>query len=660
MTIVSNYRSVLGSSKRLAALMAAVTSAVFAQPADRRPQIDVESYRIEATLDPRLQNLAAKVNITFVPQEDRTLSAVFELNNAMNVASVTDGAGRPLSAARQQQEHSVRVTFPEPLAKGTPQTIQFQYDGRLTGQEESPVYGVRFASIQPDFGYLLYPARWFPISGYTTDRYTAEIRITLPAELRAVSSGIERKEGNTYIFTTNRPAFPGSIGIVSGAAQRVSSGGITCDVYFRGDKASMAQPVGEEAGKVMTYLTSIFGLPPSSNLILIQTEAGAPTGYSAPGLLFLSPGGIGSQPQQRVLANQLARQWWGNLISPASRNHLWIPNGIARYSETLYQEHLNGPNAVEPEVRDLYVDALTVTDVPLRQASRLEDYSPELVALTGSKGAAVLNMLRWIMGDEKFGKMLKTLTDSYANQSIGSDEFRKIAEATYGQSLQGFFIQWLESTGAPEFQLEYTTYRTAQGFRVRGKISQDLDTFRMPVDIRIETEGNPEEKRVEVVGTSSEFIVDTFGKPKKVVIDPSGRVLRFSPEMRVAVAIRRGEQFAEIGEFNEALKEYQKALDVNRASSLAHYRVGEIFFLQGNYQSAANEFREVLNGDYEPKWTEVWAHIQLGKIFDITQQRERALNEYRQAVRTKDNTQGAQEEAAKYLKAPYERPARGN
>jgi hypothetical protein len=83
--------------------------------------------------------------------------------------------------------------------------------------------------------------------------------------------------------------------------------------------------------------------------------------------------------------------------------------------------------------------------------------------------------------------------------------------------------------------------------------------------------------------------------------------------------------------------------------------VAEVFFLQGNYQSAANEFRESLNGDLEPKWTDVWAHIQLGKIFDITQQRERAVNEYTLAVRTKDNTQGAQEEAARYLKTPYQR-----
>jgi Tfp pilus assembly protein PilF len=221
-----------------------------------------------------------------------------------------------------------------------------------------------------------------------------------------------------------------------------------------------------------------------------------------------------------------------------------------------------------------------------------------------------------------------------------------------------FFIQWIESSGAPEFKLEYTILRTTKGFRVMGKIAQDLDTFRMPVDLKIETEGNPEEKRVEVVGTSSEFSVDTFGKPKSVVIDPNNRLLRYSNQVRVAVAIRRGEQYAELSEFGEALKQYQKALETNRTSSLAHYRIAEVYFLQNNYQQAANSFREVLAGDIDPKWTEVWSHINLGKIFDITGQRERAVNEYNLAIRTKDDTQGAQEEAGKYLKTPYERQKR--
>jgi aminopeptidase N len=275
--------------------------------------------------------------------------------------------------------------------------------------------------------------------------------------------------------------------------------------------------------------------------------------------------------------------------------------------------------------------------------------------VTGSKGAATLNMLRWIVGDDNFKKILRTFIDQSAGKSVTTDEFRKVAENISGQPLQGFFIQWLESTGAPEFKKEYTVFRIAKGFRTVGKITQDLDTFRMPVEIKIDTEGNPEYKRIDVSGPSTEFSVETFGKPKRLTLDPNGRLLTNSSKMRVDVAIRRGEQLAEIGEYTEALGEYQKALGVNRISSLAHYRVGEVFFLQNNYQSAANEFREALNGDGEPKWSEVWSHINLGKIFDMTQQRERARNEYQQAIRTKDNTQGAQEQAAKYLQTPYVR-----
>lgn len=105
----------------------------------------------------------------------------------------------------------------------------------------------------------------------------------------------------------------------------------------------------------------------------------------------------------------------------------------------------------------------------------------------------------------------------------------------------------------------------------------------------------------------------------------------------------------------ETLDKCQEALKTNRTSSLIHFRMGEIYLKQGSYQNSINEFREALNGDLEPKWIEVWADIHLGMIFDITGQRDRAVNQYNLAVRTKDNTQNAQEEAAKYLKKPYER-----
>ncbi|MFB3829691.1 MAG: M1 family aminopeptidase [Bryobacteraceae bacterium] len=632
---------------------------------DRRPRIDVEHYTIDAEINPDAQSLTARAAVRFTPLDDRINSAVFELNNGLNVSRVTDEADRQIPASRNQQDFTIRLSFDQPLLKGKPVTVVFHYDGHLTGNEQdSPVYGIKFAAIHPDYAYLMYPARWFPVNGYTADRYAATLNVTVPAGFQVVGAGLgsSKAEGGKTVqtFDFERPSFPGSIAVAKSQGTPVNSEGVTSTFYFRGTEQAMASAYGQEAGRMMTYFTSVFGLPPFANLSFVETEDGAPNGYAAPGVIFLNPRAIGKQVSARLLAGLISRQWWSALVSPATRNHMWLTNGLAEYSALLWLEQVNGPGSLEQTYRDLAVDALTVDNVPMIQAARLEDYSPELNALVGAKGAAVAHMLRYVTGDDAFRAALKEYARQYAWKSATTDEFRKVAEGVSKQDLGYFFLQWIESSGAPEFKLEYTVFRTQKGFRVMGKISQDLDTFRMPVDLKIETEGNPEAKRVEVVGTSSEFSVDTFGKPKSVTIDPNNRVLRYSNPMRVAVAIRRGEQFAELSEFGEALKEYQKALEANRASSLAHYRIAEVFFLQNNYQSAANEFREALNGDLDPKWTEVWAHINLGKIFDITGQRERAVNEYKQAERTKDNTQGALEEAARYLKAPYERQKRSD
>jgi Tfp pilus assembly protein PilF len=649
-------------NRTLAAALTLALAASAAWAQDRRSRIDVEQYTIDAEVSPATQSLTAKATVRFTPLDDNITSAAFELNNALNVSRVVDDKGKQITASRNQQDFTVRLNFEQQLPKGQPVTMTFYYDGKLSGQEDSPVYGIKFAAIHPDFAYLMYPARWFPVSGYTTDRFSADLRLTVPAGYTVLGSGLDSKDTvgdkTRYEIKFDHPSFPGSIAVVKGPPAKVASEGVTTSLYFRGPEAEMTQLYGEQIGKTMSYFTGMFGIPPYANLTVVETEEGAPNGFAAPGMIFLAPRGIGKQANTKLLANQVSRQWFEELLSPSTRNHLWLTNGLAAYSELLWSEHEKGPAAMESQLRDVMVESLTVDTVPIIQSARLEDYSPELWALTGGKGATVMGMLRYVMGDENFFKTLKAYTQQFAWKSPSTDDFRKVAETVSGQDLGYFFIQWIESSGAPEFKLEYTILRTTKGFRVMGKIAQDLDTFRMPVDLKIETEGNPEEKRVEVVGTSSEFSVDTFGKPKSVVIDPNNRVLRYSNQVRVAVSIRRGEQYAELSEFGEALKQYQKALETNRTSSLANYRIAEVYFLQNNYQQAANSFREVLAGDLDPKWTEVWSHINLGKIFDITGQRERAVNEYNLAIRTKDDTQGAQEEAGKYLKTPYERQRR--
>jgi len=426
-------------------------------------------------------------------------------------------------------------------------------------------------------------------------------------------------------------------------------------VYFNSNHSELVQNYAETATREFQFFTLQFGVPMSTVVKIVELPNDTVTSAWAPEIAALAGRAITPRVNYRLLANSIAHQWWGVMVSPATKDDTWLSEGFARFSEALYVQSLAGDAGYQEAVKDMSVGALAYDAVPLARVGSLDTFSPEFQSLVTDKGAVILHMLRWVIGEEAFDKMMRQFATQFAGKSATLDDLEQVAEQASGQKLTWFFSQWLDSTGAPAFKNKYTIFRTSKGFRVVGEISQDLDLFRMPVQLRIDTDGRSENKSIEVAGTNSSYSIETFGKPRRIVIDPNGRVLQSSPDLRIRTSILRGQQLVQQGDLAEALREFQKALDANKSSSLAHYRIADVFFLQRNYQASANEYREAINGDLEPKWVEVWSHIQLGKIFDITGQRERAVNEYRQAVQTNDNTQGAQDEARRYIQSPYQR-----
>ncbi len=189
-----------------------------------------------------------------------------------------------------------------------------------------------------------------------------------------------------------------------------------------------------------------------------------------------------------------------------------------------------------------------------------------------------------------------------------------------------------------------------------GKIHQDLDTFRMPVEIRVDTEGNPETKKILVTGTTQPFEMDTFGRPKPngITIDPNNNLLKSSPRLRVHALIARGEGFAEVGKYYEAIQEYQKALDTQPNNSLAHFRMGEAMFYQKNYQAASEcVSRGAGRRPAIRSGLKCGATFTLARFTTLLGQRERAVNEYSLAQHLGDDTAGAQQEAARYIQKAY-------
>ncbi len=658
--------------------------------AAEKPRVHVDDYVIHLAVTPQTHQLKAQARVKFTALDDINI-ATFELHNALRPTRVLDASGQSLSVERVSQDSTVRISLPSTLSKGSSDTLIFEYEGAIQTADDSPVQGLKLAYIGDPITYLLYAGRWFPMAGYGTNRFTSTISVSVPAGYTVIGSGkqsagegpeIEEEPapsaakgaaarkgssqsgagrlatatgGNTVTFTyEDRPSFPGTIIIGKYVQTKSSEGGLGINVYTTPEHKNAATQYAETATKEFFFFTSSFGTPFNQNLSVVELPNDTVPSAWAPEIAALAGRNFTEKGNYRLLANTVAHQWFGTMVSPATKNDWWLSDGAARYSEALYVEHVAGEAGFQEVTKDMSVGALAYVSVPLADVGRLDTFSPEFQSLVTDKGGMILAMLRWVIGEQAFDKTMRTFMAQHAGKPATVDDFRKVAEQASGQQLTWFFTQWLDSTGAPEFKNKYTVYRTQKGFRVVGEISQDMDLFRMPVELRIDTDGKTEEKRIEVEGTNSAYSIDTFGKPRRITIDPNNQVLQNSQELQVRTSIMRGQQDIEQGDLTEALKEFQKALDINRNSSLAHYRIADVFFLQHNYQSAANAYREALNGDGVPRWTEVWSHIQLGNIFDLTGQRERATNEYRQALQTNDNTQGALDVARKYLQSPYQ------
>lgn len=638
--------------------------------AAEKTRLRADDYQIDVELLPESHKLTAHAVVKVTALEDINV-VTFQLNNDLRITKLTDSSNKPLSPERNTSDSTVRFVLNSGLSKNATTSFNFEYEGTLESADDSPVPGLKLAYVGPETSYLLYSGLWFPVAGYGVNRFTSTINVTVPAHMTVIGSGPEPSaaakpakkpatdlaNSKTFTFAWNKPSFPGTM--IAGTFKEFKSdeGGVDLRVFFKPNKEKLGAEYASTSIKAFTYFVTQYGNAPSTHMKVVELPDDTVPSAWAPEIAALSSRAISDKVNYRLLSNTIAHQWWGVSVSPASKDDWWLNDGFARYSEARYVESAAGEAGLEEMVKDMSVGALAYDSVPLSSADKLDYFSPEFQSLVTDKGAMILHMLRWVLGEKKYLELMREFATKYAGKSASTDDFRELSEKIYGQKLTWFYSQWMDSTSAPEFKAKYTCYRLGnnKGFRIVGAITQDLDLFRMPVDLKIDTDGRTEEKRIEVVGTDSPFSVETFGRPRRISIDPENRVLTNSKDVKLRSSILRGQGLIQQNDLAGALGEFNKALEVNKNSSLAHYRIAEVFFLQKNYQASANAYRSSLNGDGEPRWTEVWSHLQLGKIFDVTGQRERAINEYRQAIQTNDNTQGALEESRHYMQKPYER-----
>lgn len=645
--------------------LAQVCIAQTTQPTTPKIAVQIRGYSIDVSLDPAHHSLSAKTRVEFTASQNLP-TVEFQLNSALRVDSVTDGAGKALSATQTGED--VTVAPADPLTPGANVAWTFTYKGVL---EATTVGTPRLLSIGEPVSYLLYRGNWFPVVGDGSQRFAAEIHAHVPNGDQVLGSGLSGSPhtdavGDTvFDFSWTRPGFPGIV--IAGKFQppaTVSGEHIKVYLIQHGSNAQggasqpSAQQIAATAAKQYGELAAQFGPMNTGALNIVELPTDTLPAASAPEIAAIAGNQLGTTNYARLLVNTLAHQWWGEDVSPALPDDAWITNGMCRDAEFEFLRRTATPTIAADAVLNVSASALAFSSVPLSDAARYPEFSREFEAMTYDKGAMVLRMLRWQIGDAAFRQTIHEVL-SQPDKTISSVKFEQIAEAESHQNLMPFFTQWLNNTGAPTLQDKWTLYRLGnnQGFRTVGEIDEDLDLFQMPVEVQIETEGKTVTKRVEVMGPQSQFTIDTFGIPRRISLDPQRWLLRNDDALQVRVHILRGMAKAAANDDAGAIAEYRAALGLDATSSLASYRLGEIYFRQRNYQVAEDAFRAALSGDGIPKWIEVWSDLDLGRIFDASGQRNRAINEYREAIETHDDTSSAVTLASDSLQHPYVPPA---
>jgi hypothetical protein len=673
-------------------------------------------YEVRASLDAIGQVMNAQAKVDFAAREAGRIVEV-ELNQNLRVSSVRDVSGKPVNYDRDDNSGlKLHVTLADTVPVGGKVTLFFDYGGPLSSRLNNPDQGVRMAYIAKDGGYLLLPSRWFPLTDFPSNRYTGIFQIEVPGNMTVVGTGTSagapasvtprpspaaapalgnarsgapvspmsappppsmENERILYTYRVEKPEAAGTFVIAPLQLSPERAEGVTYSIYTPPKSANTAPAYADAVAHVFDFYNDEFGPLPEPGLTVAQLPDGTVDGFAAPGLLLVSARQWSAKPNDRLLADLVAHQWWGRQVTAATPSDVWITDGLSRYSEGLYVEQTLGKEGLNKALEDYAVGALMFDDsAPIADGGRLEPGSEEYQSVVVNKGAMVFHMLRAIIGDASFSALLKDFYSRYAGKSARVQDFEQLAEARLGQpaptgfkmgnapatsaeptSLRPFFTQWLHSTGVPEFNLEYVIYRTKKGFRIVGKAKQNLDVFHMDVEIEVQTEGNPEFKTITISGKESTFTVETFGRPKPngIILDPHDYILKSSQRLRVRGIIARGESLAGLGRYYDAVQQYQKALEQDHQNALADFRMGEAFFYQRNYAAAAQSFRDALLGttDLTTRWTEVWSDIYLGRIYDIQGDRTRAVNQYSKAKQTGDDTGGAQAEAEKSLKKAY-------
>ncbi len=399
---------------------------------------------------------------------------------------------------------------------------------------------------------------WFPSNDHLSDRAAVSFTVHAPPERRVVANGVQVAEpvpadstrtGGIGGLMTWRwesavpiPTYLMVVGVAdlevldlgkAACGQAPASprpdGCVEVTGWAFAPDTAHARRVFHRAPEMVDLYVDMFGPYPYEKLANVQaaTRFGGMENASA---IFYSEQAIAQgRDLEGTVAHEIVHQWFGNSVTPAGWEHLWISEGFASYFGPYFWEHVEGRQAL---VDRMDVNRERVLAAPEVRARPVVDTSPGnlldlLNANSYQKGSLVLHMLRWVTGDRVFFQGVRRFYQAHSGGNASTDDFQRVMEQVHGESLEWFFRQWLHAPGYPEYRVEWSWNGARNEVQLRVRQEQDSawPTFRMPVEVEFQLDGGVHRQLLMMDGREWTRTLPLPGEPLAVRLDPDGWLL---------------------------------------------------------------------------------------------------------------------------------------